>query len=70
MDKRISTIIMHYSQDIIKLIKLKQNRMDKEYYIRLVSRYKRAKVLLIDDLFNGNVNESDKIIFLILLFSS
>ena len=57
MEKGIGTIIMHYSQDIIKL---KQNRMDKEYYIRLVSRYKRAKVLLIDDLFKGSVTESDK----------
>ena len=57
MEKGIGTIIMHYSQDIIKL---KQNRMDKEYYIRLISRYKRAKILLIDDLFKGSVTESDK----------
>lgn len=57
MDKGIATIIMPYSQDIIRL---KQNRMDKEYYMRLVNKYKRAKVLLIDDLFKGSVTDSDK----------
>ena len=57
MDRGIATIIMPYSQDIIKL---KQNRMDKEYYNRLISKYKRAKVLLIDDLFKGSVTDSDK----------
>ena len=48
---------MPYSQDIIRL---KQNRMDKEYYNKLISRYKRAKVVLIDDLFKGSVTDSDK----------
>ena len=57
MDKGIATIIMPYSQDIIRL---KQNRMDKEYYLKLISKYKRAKVLLIDDLFKGSVSDSDK----------
>ena len=57
MDRGIATIIMPYSQDIIRL---KQNRMDKEYYNRLISKYKRAKVLLIDDLFKGSVTDSDK----------
>ena len=57
MDKGIGTIIMPYSQDIIKL---KQNRMDKECYNKLISKYKRAKVVLIDDLFKGSVTDSDK----------
>ena len=56
MDRGIATIIMPYSQDIIRL---KQNRMDKEYYNRLISKYKRAKVLLIDDLFKGGITNSD-----------
>ncbi len=57
MDRGIGTIIMPYSQDIIRL---KQNRMDKEYYNKLINRYKRAKVVLIDDLFKGSVTDSDK----------
>lgn len=57
MDKGIGVIIMPYSQDIIRL---KQNRMDKEYYNKLISKYKRASVVLIDDLFKGSVTDSDK----------
>ena len=38
---------------------LKQNILDKEYYKNLVSKYKMAEILLIDDLFKGKVNETD-----------
>ncbi|MDU2290789.1 MAG: ATP-binding protein [Clostridium celatum] len=38
---------------------LKQNILDKEYYKKLVSKYKMAEILLIDDLFKGKVNETD-----------
>ncbi|WP_332843386.1 hypothetical protein [Paraclostridium bifermentans] len=35
------------------ITRIKQNVMDSEEYERIISRYKRAKVLLIDDLFKG-----------------
>lgn len=33
--------------------------IDEEYYSKILSKYQKAKLLLIDDLFKGKVNESD-----------
>lgn len=33
--------------------------MDEVYYHRVISKYKNARALLIDDLFKGKVTESD-----------
>ena len=41
------------------ITKIKQNVMDSEEYERIIGRYKRAKVLLIDDLFKGSITKSD-----------
>lgn len=56
IDKGIGVIYMPF-RDVITNIK--QNIMDEEYYRRVVSRYKNAKVLLIDDLFKGSISKSD-----------
>ena len=56
MDKNISVIYMPF-RDIITQIK--QNVMNEEYYTKSMNKYKKAKVLLIDDLFKGNVTKSD-----------
>lgn len=55
-NKSISVIYMPY-RDVITSIK--QNMLDKEYYIKQLSKYQTAKILLIDDLFKGKVNETD-----------
>lgn len=41
------------------ITRIKQNVMDSEEYERIIGRYKRAKVLLIDDLFKGSITKSD-----------
>lgn len=41
------------------IISLKQNMMDEEYYRKVMNKFKRAKVLLIDDLFKGSISGSD-----------
>ncbi|MGL5330009.1 MAG: ATP-binding protein [Peptostreptococcaceae bacterium] len=56
INKNIGVIYMPYRETIIKL---KQNILDSEYYNKAINRYKNAKVLLIDDLFKGNVTGSD-----------
>ncbi|WP_409068888.1 ATP-binding protein [Clostridium caseinilyticum] len=56
-NKKIPVIYMPY-RDVVTSIK--QNMLDKEYYIKQLSKYQLAKILLIDDLFKGKVNESDK----------
>lgn len=56
MNSGISVIYMPF-RDIITQIK--QNIMDEEYYRKIVSRYKNAKILLIDDLFKGSISKSD-----------
>lgn len=56
MDSGISVIYMPF-RDIIT--RIKQNIMDEEYYRKIISRYKNAKVLLIDDLFKGSISKSD-----------
>lgn len=56
MDCGIGVVYMSYREVITSL---KQNIMDEVYYHRVMGRYKRACVLLIDDLFKGKVSESD-----------
>ena len=56
LNKGISVIYMPY-RDVIT--EIKQNILDPEYYKKMLSRYQRAKVLLIDDLFKGNISKSD-----------
>lgn len=56
MDKHIGVIYMPYREAITNI---KQCIMDQENYNRVMNRYKRAKVLLIDDLFKGAITNSD-----------
>ena len=56
IDMGVGVIYMPF-RDVITNIK--QNIMDEEYYRKAVSRYKNAKVLLIDDLFKGSISKSD-----------
>ena len=56
MDKNIGVIYMPYREAITSI---KQCIMDQENYNRIMDRYKRAKVLLIDDLFKGGITNSD-----------
>ncbi|WP_243446381.1 ATP-binding protein [Romboutsia weinsteinii] len=56
MDNGISVIYMPF-RDVITSIK--QNMLDDAYYQRAMNRYKKATVLLIDDLFKGNITKSD-----------
>ena len=54
--KEIEVIYMPY-RDVIT--KIKQNMLDKEYYQKTLEKYKNCKILMIDDLFKGKVNETD-----------
>lgn len=56
MDNNIGVVYMGY-RDI--MTQIKQNIMDEVYYNKIMNRYKHAKVLLIDDLFKGNISKSD-----------
>ena len=56
MDDGIGVVYMGY-RDVI--MRFKQNVMNEEEYNKLMNRYKRAKVLLIDDLFKGKITDSD-----------
>lgn len=56
-NKKIPVSYMPYRNVITSI---KQNMLDKEYYIKLMSKYQTAKVLLIDDLFKGKITDSDK----------
>ncbi|WP_317725153.1 ATP-binding protein [Clostridium tetani] len=55
-NKKIPVLYMPY-RDVITSIK--QNMLDREYYVKQLGRYQKAKVLIIDDLFKGKVTESD-----------
>ncbi len=55
-NKQISVIYMPYRNTITKI---KQNMIDEKYYSKVLSKYQKAKILLIDDLFKGKINESD-----------
>lgn len=56
MNRGVPVRYMPY-RDIIT--ELKQNILDEEYYQREIEKYKKAKVLLIDDLFKGKTTEAD-----------
>ncbi|MBM7834988.1 ATP-binding protein [Clostridium sardiniense] len=48
-----------YMSYIDAVIELKQNMLNSEVYQRKVNRYKRAQMLVIDDLFKGGYTDSD-----------
>src|SRR5690606_35121734 len=54
LERGIGTVYMPYRDEIMKL---KQNMMDEVAYQKQVDTYKKAKVLLIDDLFKGDFNK-------------
>ena len=54
--KCVAVIYMGYRDAIVKL---KQKIMDSDEYDKLMNTYKNSKVLLVDDLFKGNVTQSD-----------
>lgn len=56
MDKGIGVIYMGYREEIVRI---KQNIMDPYYYNKIMNKYKNSRVLLIDDLFKGNITGSD-----------
>jgi DNA replication protein DnaC len=56
MENFVGVVYMSY-RDIVT--KLKQSILDEENYNRELNRHKEAKVLLIDDLFKGNITKSD-----------
>ena len=56
MNKKVKIIYMPYRDFIITM---KQNILDADYYRKLITKFKMAEVLLIDDLFKGKVTESD-----------
>ena len=53
LERGIGTVYMPYRDEIMKL---KQNMMDEVVYQRSIDTFKKAKVLLIDDLFKGDFN--------------
>lgn len=66
MDDCVGVVYMSY-RDVI--MRFKQNVMNEDEYVKLMNRYKKAKVLLIDDLFKGSVTKSDvNIVFEIVNF--
>lgn len=60
MKNGVGVIYMGYRDSIMKI---KQNIMNLENYDKLMSTYKNCKVLLVDDLFKGNITSSDLNIF-------
>ena len=56
MKEGVGVIYMGYRESIMKI---KQNVMNMDEYEKIMSRYKKCKVLLIDDLFKGNITLSD-----------
>lgn len=52
LDKGIPVVYMPY---IESMWELKANAMDNEYYLRIINRFKKSKVLIIDDLFKDKV---------------
>ena len=56
MKKGVGVLYMPYRDNIISL---KQNMMDEEYYRKSINKFKKAKVLLVDDLFKGSITGSD-----------
>ncbi|WP_297133936.1 ATP-binding protein, partial [Terrisporobacter sp.] len=60
MKNSVGVIYMGYRETVMKI---KQNIMNMENYDKLMSTYKNCKVLLVDDLFKGNITSSDLNIF-------
>lgn len=58
LDKKIPVVYMPYLEAIREL---KSCSMDLEYYERLISKYKRARVLIIDDLFKDKMKQGNLI---------
>ena len=56
MKKGVGVLYMGYRDSIMKI---KQNVMNMDEYEKIMNRYKKCKVLLIDDLFKGNITSSD-----------
>lgn len=56
MRKNIKVIYMPYREVIINI---KQNMLDGEAYSKILNKYKIAEILLIDDLFKGQISKSD-----------
>ncbi|MBU3105135.1 ATP-binding protein [Clostridium gasigenes] len=54
--RRVNVVYMPYREIIIEL---KQNIMNCEVYNKMMNKYKKAELLLIDDLFKGQITESD-----------
>ena len=54
--KNYKVVYMPY-RDIIT--KLKQSICDADVYLELIDKFKKAEVLLIDDLYKGKINETD-----------
>lgn len=54
LEKKIKVIYMPYLEAIREL---KANAMDDEYYTKVIERYKRAEILIIDDLFKDKVKK-------------
>lgn len=56
MADKVGVTYMPYRETITRI---KQSIMDEENYNKEMRRYKNAKVLLIDDMFKGNITASD-----------
>ncbi|WP_296644646.1 ATP-binding protein [Romboutsia sp. 13368] len=56
MQNGIGVVYMNYREDMTAI---KQNILDPVVYNKYLNRYKNARVLLIDDLFKGNITPSD-----------
>lgn len=54
LDKRVKVLYMPYLEAIREL---KANVMDDEYYNKLMNRYKKTDVLIIDDLFKDKIKK-------------
>ena len=52
----VGVVYMNYREQITAI---KQNIMDSERYNLIISRYKNARCVIIDDLFKGSVSQSD-----------
>ena len=64
MKSGIGVVYMNYREDMTFI---KQNILDSLVYNKYLNRYKNARILLIDDLFKGNITPSDiHIIFAII----
>lgn len=58
LDKKISVVYMPYLEAIREL---KSCSMDLEYYEKLINKYKRARVLIFDDLFKDKIRQGNLI---------